>query len=388
MALAGSIAVADSKTRTQAAQPRLAYIDNIRWTIILLVLSMHASDTYSPFGNWYYTDRAAAGAGTILTFEIYQGFLQAFFMALLFFIAGVFAAPSLARKGPARFAKDRFVRLGLPTLLYMLVIGPLTQYYLSHTWGTGGFFHQWTVHLLDGEWLSNSGPMWFCFALLIFSLIYAALPARTAPQRDAPLPGAAAILAFIAVMAAATFATRIVAPDGTSILNMNPADFPSYILMFWAGILASRGRWLERISIARARAWGIGALAASMLPLAALLVRHLVYRIDGGYAGLTVNSGLRCLGEARGCAGMSFGLIALYRAAFDRRGKLAGFLSDNAFAVYVFHPPVLIALAIAFHGVSAPPLAKAAMLTLATALAMFIVVAPVLRRIPYLRGIL
>ncbi|HEY7978477.1 MAG TPA: hypothetical protein VID67_09805, partial [Rhizomicrobium sp.] len=59
-----------------------------------------------------------------------------------------------------------------------------------------------------------------------------------------------------------------------------------------------------------------------------------------------------------------------------------------AFAVYVFHPPVLIALAIAFHGVSAPPLIKAAMLTLATALAMFIVVAPVLRRIPYLRGIL
>ena len=32
---------------------RLAFIDNIRWLMIILVLSMHSADTYSPFGNWY-----------------------------------------------------------------------------------------------------------------------------------------------------------------------------------------------------------------------------------------------------------------------------------------------------------------------------------------------
>src|SRR4030095_14518210 len=36
---------------------RLAFIDNIRWTMILLGLSMHAADTYSPLGSWYYTHR-------------------------------------------------------------------------------------------------------------------------------------------------------------------------------------------------------------------------------------------------------------------------------------------------------------------------------------------
>ncbi len=99
---------------------RLAFIDNIRWTMILLVLSMHASDTYSPFGSWCYTDRSEMEFGTILFFAIYQTFLQAFFMALLFFIAGYFAAPAFDRKGLARFSRDRFLRLGLPTLLYML----------------------------------------------------------------------------------------------------------------------------------------------------------------------------------------------------------------------------------------------------------------------------
>jgi peptidoglycan/LPS O-acetylase OafA/YrhL len=102
---------------------RLAFVDNIRWTMILLVLSMHASDTYSPFGSWYYTDRGDMGFGTILAFGIYQTFLQAFFMALLFFIAGYFSAPAFDRKGLGRFGRDRLLRLGVPTLLYMLVIG-------------------------------------------------------------------------------------------------------------------------------------------------------------------------------------------------------------------------------------------------------------------------
>ena len=93
-------------------------------------------------------------------------------MAALFFIAGYFSAAAYDRKGFSRFVRDRLIRLGLPTLLYMFVIGPLTQYFLSRTWGRGGFGHQWLLHLTDGEWLSETGPMWFCAALLLFAIIY------------------------------------------------------------------------------------------------------------------------------------------------------------------------------------------------------------------------
>jgi len=34
------------------------------------VLSMHACDTYSPFGNWYYVDRQQTGIGTKLFFGV------------------------------------------------------------------------------------------------------------------------------------------------------------------------------------------------------------------------------------------------------------------------------------------------------------------------------
>src|SRR5262249_25133756 len=104
---------------------RLLFIDNIRWSMIILVLSMHAFDTYSPFGNWYYVDRPKSGFGTEIFFAVYQSVLQAFFMAVLFFVAGYFSADAYDRKGLSTFIRDRLLRLGLPTLLYMLVIGPL-----------------------------------------------------------------------------------------------------------------------------------------------------------------------------------------------------------------------------------------------------------------------
>jgi len=383
----------DRPSQNIVRQPteRLAYIDNIRWTMIILVLSMHASDTYSPFGNWYFTDRGQAAMGTILTFGIYQSFLQAFFMALLFFISGYFATSSLDRKGGARFAKDRFIRLGLPTLLYMLVIGPLTQYFLSHTWGTGGFVHQWFVHLFDGEWLSNSGPMWFCAALLIFSLAYAWLSPWIRANRttEPQLPGDAAISVFILLMAGATFVTRIVLPEGVSILNMHPGDFPQYILMFGAGVAASRGRWLEQFPVRFASRWCFVALGSSMLLLAALLIMRYVLHSNVDYeGGFSVASGIRSLWEAFVCIGMSLGLIALYRQFFDRQGRAAKFLSENAFAVYLFHPPVLIALAVAFRSLGAPPLVKAGILTVAAAIATYAASAVVLRKIPLLRQIL
>jgi Acyltransferase family len=206
--------------------PRLLFIDNIRWTMIVLVLSMHGCDTYSPFGNWYYVDRRPAGLGTTIFFGVYQSFLQAFFMAVLFFIAGYFSAAAYDRKGFSPFLRDRFFRLGLPTLLYLLVIGPLTQYFLSWTWGSGGFGHQWLLHLRDGEWLSETGPMWFCAALLIFAVVYALVrltgwkEPRIEPAVDHR--GGMAVAIFIAIMAASTFLVRTGVHGDASVLNMHP----------------------------------------------------------------------------------------------------------------------------------------------------------------------
>lgn len=372
--------------RAESSAPsgrRLLFIDNIRWSMIILVLSMHACDTYSPFGNWYYVDRQPSGLATKLLFGVYQSFLQAFFMAALFFIAGYFSASAFDRKGLATFVRDRFFRLGLPTLLYMFAIGPLTQYFLSWTWGNGGFAHQWLVHLKDGEWLSETGPMWFCAALLAFSVCYGL--ARAAGWRERPTaPGGGAITIFIAVMAAATFAVRIAVDGGASVLNMHPGDFPQYILMYLAGAYGYRGDWLARLADRRCLRWAAIALLLSVPLFAALVV------FGGGLQGDTAQysggfnpvSAGKCLWEALVCVGMGFAMFAVYRRHFNAQGPLARFLSDNAFGVYLIHPPILIACAILLHGLVWPAITKAALLTILAGIGSFAASALILRKSP------
>ena len=383
-------ATTEAVTQLRSA-PRLLFIDNIRWSMIILVLSMHASDTYSPFGNWYYTDRQTTGFGTKLFFGVYQSFLQAFFMALLFFIAGYFSAAAYDRKGFSSFVRDRFVRLGLPTLLYMLVIGPLTQYFLSRTWGTGGFVHQWLIHLKDGEWLSETGPMWFCAVLLMFSIVYGLirLAGWKEPRIEIGSQGRNrfSIAAFIAVMAASTFLVRIAVTEDASVLNVHPGDFPQYALMFAAGAFGYRGGWMTGLSERLCVRWALATLTPAVPLFAALLL------FGGALSGQTapyaggfnlVSAG-KCIWEALVCVGMGLLILALYRRNFDRQNEVTRWLSDNAFGVYLIHPPILIGFAILLHGVTLHPVAKAAVLTLLAAIGSFAASAFVLRNSPLRR---
>ena len=48
-------AVAISKAVSRfPAKARLDFVDNLRWVMIILVVSMHAAVTYSHVGSWYY----------------------------------------------------------------------------------------------------------------------------------------------------------------------------------------------------------------------------------------------------------------------------------------------------------------------------------------------
>ncbi len=371
--------------------PRLLFIDNIRWSMIILVLSMHACDTYSPFGNWYYTDRQATGRGTKLFFGVYQSFLQAFFMAVLFFIAGYFSAAAYDRKGFSQFIRDRFVRLGLPTLLYMLVIGPLTQYFLSRTWGSGGFGHQWLLHLKDGQWLSETGPMWFCAVLLIFSIIYGLI--RLTGWRESYIEprgdrGAGLWVAgFIAAMAASTFLVRTAVTEDAALLNVHPGDFPQYALMFVAGAFGYRGGWMMGLPERFCARWASAALVPAVPLFAALLLFGGALQGETApyVGGFNLVSAGKCLWEALVCVGMGLLILGVYRRHFDQQGEVARWLSDNAFGVYLIHPPVLIGFAILLHGLGLHPVMKAAILTLLAAIGSFAASAFVLRNSPLRR---
>jgi fucose 4-O-acetylase-like acetyltransferase len=372
---------------------RLLYIDNLRWTMILLVISMHAADTYSPLGNWYYTDRSPLSTPALLFFAAWQMYLQSFFMGLLFFVAGYFTPSSLDRKGRMQFVRDRAFRLGLPVLFYMFVLGPLTEYFFAHSWNSTeptSFANEWLKHIRNGQFLQENGPLWFCLALLIFSVVYAM---SSRPQSTAEVsrkaPGTLALIGFALVMATLEFLIRWAFP-GLVVLNMHIGDFSQYILLFAAGVFAARGGWLPKLSFRAGMTWlgivlpcGFAAWLI-MLPRGGALSGNARAFFGGWYW----QSAAFDLWECFTCVAISFGLLVLYREYFNAQARWSRFLSANAFAVYVFHPPIVIAGARLLHGLVWHPMAKFGVLTAFAAVVSFALSAAVFRRIPLLGRIL
>ncbi|HET6255955.1 MAG TPA: acyltransferase family protein [Puia sp.] len=362
------------------AAVRLIFIDNLRWVMIMFVLSMHAAVTYSGQGGWYYKEQAPIGKPELFIFVTYQAFLQSFFMGLLFFVAGYFVPGAYDKKGPVRFIRDRAFRLGLPTLLYILIIGPVTEYVANGNWE-------------GGPKLAGNGPLWFCAALLVFCLGYAlfrVLSRRKAAGQPRPFPGAVKVTGLILLIATASFFVRIPWPNGTSFYNMQFCYFSQYILFFIAGTLAYRQSWLTTMTKATGVWWGrVGRWGGLIVWFAVLILGGALTGQKAAFSGgWTGQSAGLCFWEALTGVGLSIGCLALFRERFNRQGRWAKFFSDNAFAVYVFHPPILIAITLGMAGLHWPPLVKFVVAAALSIAASFTLCASVFRRIPGLKKIL
>jgi len=378
---------------------RQPWIDYLRAAIIVLVVNMHACVTYSHVGSWYINEGPEPPLAEKIPFIFWQGHLQAFFMGLLFFLAGVFAQRSLQRRGPAAFVRERAFRLGLPSLLYMLVIHPFMVYVqLGHPRipnrpSLGVLYKD---YLLSGRVLSGNGPLWFALALLAFSVAFAGWrslrPAsRVEEGQTVRAPSTAALLLFGCILVSTTFAMRLVQPLGTNVLNFQLCFFPQYVAAFIAGVAAGRYGWLEELATSqRAKVAGwLGLLGGPILLLGVLAIGGPpaesgpnVYQ--GGWHGQAF--GLALWEQLAGLA-LGLGMLALFRKAVCRESRPFQWMSDRAFAVYVLHPPVLVALTVLMRGLAHSLIANVVLLTL-TGLAASYVVADVARRIPGLRAIL
>jgi glucan biosynthesis protein C len=375
---------------------RLDFVDNLRWVMIVLVVSMHAAVTYGHLGSWYFMEDPKPGREVMIVFATYQTFLQAFFMGLLFLIAGYFVPGAYERKGLTTFLRDRAVRLGLPSLFFMVVVQPLTVYWLLRDFADHSrppLSQAYLPYLSSGRFLSGSGPMWFAVALLLFSVVYGvvrALMGRTEDKEpETPLPEDRQVIVLALVMGLCTFLVRIVQPMGTNILNMQLCYFSQYILLFLVGICARRRNWLLQMPYAFGMRWMSLALVVGGLVWAvfvfALLKTHSEDKVSGG---LTWQSAVICFWESFFCVGLCLGLIVLFREKFNRQGRFTRWLSDNCFSVYLFHTPLLIGVTLALRGLDAPKLVKFLCATALGVTVTYLASGLVFRRIPLLKRIL
>ena len=143
------------------AKSRNLALDRARTFLTLVVLFHHAVIPYTYFGH---TDPKSW-----IGFDMVVLATDSFFMAMFFFLSGLFVWPGLGHKAPAIFLRDRLLRLGLPFAIAAFTVIPIAYYAISlRQHPETGVSEFWWKMVTVGPW--PSGPIWFVWVLLAFDL--------------------------------------------------------------------------------------------------------------------------------------------------------------------------------------------------------------------------
>jgi surface polysaccharide O-acyltransferase-like enzyme len=154
------MAPAETRAAPKAKSRNLA-LDRTRTFLTLVVLVHHAVIPYTYFGHTDPKSWAGFDAVVLAT--------DSFFMAMFFFLSGLFVWPGLGHKAPAIFLRDRLLRLGLPFAIAAFTVIPIAYYAISLRLHPDiGFSEFWWKMISVGPW--PSGPIWFVWVLLAFDL--------------------------------------------------------------------------------------------------------------------------------------------------------------------------------------------------------------------------
>jgi fucose 4-O-acetylase-like acetyltransferase len=137
---------------------------------------------------------------------------DSFFMAMFFFLSGLFVWPGIARKGPLNYLSDRLLRFGLPFVICAFTVIPIAYYAISLRHHPDiAFSEYWWKTITVGPW--PSGPIWFlCFhPICLIQSITSRCPVAVGPA------------VFFAVMLAVT-AAHVVLPALARCLTLAPAS--------------------------------------------------------------------------------------------------------------------------------------------------------------------
>jgi glucan biosynthesis protein C len=369
----------------------LLFIDNLRSALIITVILHHLSVVYGANTPFYYVEPAYQDTLALIVLVVFQLINQAYFMGLFFLISGYFTPGSFDRKGAASFLKDRLLRLGIPTLIFMFVLNPIAfigvyQMPANLTGITTPFTWQQYPRLI------GIGPMWFAVMLLVFDFGYAAwrmaIKDRVAQVATNPtIPTYRAIAVFILALALASYLLRIVMPLGKYLFSFpSLAYLPQYISFFIIGTIAFHHKWFLTIPNSMGK-WGFRAALAATLILFPLALSS-TFGSPGAFLGNGYwQSGVYSLWDSIFSVGMCLGAITLFRRSFDCQGRLGRSLYQNAFAVYVFHIPVIVLLALALRGIHLEQLLKFG-LSAIIGVPLCFAVAYLVRKIPLMAKIL
>jgi glucan biosynthesis protein C len=289
--------------------------------------------------------------------------IHGFRVPLFFFVAGLLAPRSLARRGAWDFARQRLIRLGLPLVVAMFTV-VMPAMYLVWSWGwvrsglakPANILHVRFEHGIQQD-LYGFAHLWFLQYLLIYSLIAAAVCGllRT-PTWLRVLIGRAPPIALVVLLAVPT--SIIIAADPRPLTEFHNWFWPRGAEFVYHGWFYVAG-WLVSGSVARWSGKGLTLGAGVLAGVAFIIIAAALYEgraPSGAMRGFDV--------ERAATSFFTWGMIAVciswgLRRSPARAGGVVQYFADRAYWIYVLHPPIVGVVQVLLFGVAVPLWLKA-----------------------------
>jgi glucans biosynthesis protein C len=333
---------------------RLAYLDWLRFLVVLSLAPFHAAISFTGMGSVYVYDTpvrdillagsAPVGVGP-RALTLFTVFTDNGFMHLLFLVSGIGVAFSLRKRNWAQFLGERCNRLLLPLFVGTVLVVSVQSWLRALSFGrfSGGyfaFFPSFFNGIHTGPQSSGNydwGHLWFLAYLFVFSAL--ALPLFLSIRRKGETSRILSVMRRFTemplVLLPALWTGLLEAvfrpgwPGSLDLVN-DWANFTMYLSFFLAGYLsASVPELLQAVEKHR--------LAALSLGVTAFLARIGIYEwvtVPDGYNAANIVAqafrGIAAYGLVT--AAMGYG-----RRYLNRQGRMLGIARDLSFPLYVLH---------------------------------------------------
>lgn len=405
--MVNSASLNQDKNKTE----RLLYVENIRISLIILVIIQHLIVGYGgASGSWYYNDPAQLDGFSWYVMTLVWLLNQSFFMAFFFMLSGYFSPGSYDRKGARAYLQDRLKRMGIPLGVYIFIANPLLSYiaWMQKASFEGSIWDFLPTYIQTQGGL-NVGVLWFIEALLIFSVAYAlwrwiekCWPARCTPRGirnvwifNSLTSGPRNIQAgcFCLIIGGLVFADRLLFFQATTLkfLGLPQGHFVQYIAYWVLGTVAYRRGWFLKLNSTHGKLWaGIAILLLLILPgilVAAGLPDGKFSPYAAGWDWSWQALLTYAIWEQLFCMAVVISALVWFRHGLNFQNKLAREMSRSVYAVYIIHTPIVTMMIFALHNVAIEPLIKLTLVTPVTIVICFLA-GHFSRQLPFVKQIL
>lgn len=295
-----------------------------------MVVIHHAGQPYGNTGGvWIFSENQQLDY--LPTFFFFNA---AYMMGFYFFISGYFMYFSLKRKSKTIFIQERLIKLGIPLLVFVVIIFTPLHFLLSDK---DTDYISFAFDLYFNQPPLSLGHLWFVASLLMYSFVYLLLePLLSKNSNQIPLKNWHPFIYLAFLIPVNVFVRQYYPIDKwvTWGIPIEVAHLPQYFSLFLLGIIFNKNKWLENIKISTG-------LIYLGLALAIFLSKSFIYNLLPKLWG-------ESLVESFLCVGLCLGFIVIFKKYFNKMNIITKMLSDNSYGIYLFHVLIVIGLQLIF----------------------------------------